>query len=217
MSPPVILIWLLCGVVMLILGWLRWTKGRLVISQGEQVDLPSSPGMQGIVIRLDGIDRKNRTIQNARLPKSMDDGALALPTRWSDGRMNAARLAAISHTWAMAKMAENDLPGHKQRERAVARARVLPILVFFVCVILMAAGRMSFPIALSIALITWTMSAVVSIPSQYREWKAVAIAKEGLKKAGLYPQMRPDARILDTCIAALAWCRVAGFGQVIPK
>lgn len=217
MSAPVFLIWLLCGVVMLILGWLRWTKGKLILSQGQNVEFPSTPSTRGIIVRLDGIDRKNREIQPARLPKSMDNGTLALPARWSDGQMTAARLAAIAHTWAMAQMAENDPTGHKQRERAVARARVLPILVLFLCIILMAAHRLSFSLAMTIVIVTWTMSAIVSIPSQYREWKAVAIARDGLKKAGLYPQMRPEAKLLDACIAALAWCRVAGFGQVIPK
>lgn len=182
------------------------------------MDLPSSPGVRGVVRRLDGMERKNREIYESRIVKSRPDGSLALPCdRWSRETMTVSRLAAIAHVWAMARMAEADPQGYKDREGSIARARVVPVLTLFVCGVMVLAGRMTFPIALTFIFGTWTLMVAISIPSQFREWKAIAVAKKGLKEAGLYPQLQNTATALDRCITALSWCRVAGFSQIIPK
>lgn len=218
MTPPLVLICLLCGVVAAIMYWLRHTKGRVPLRAGEDMILPATPGVRGVVMRLDGLDRKNREIYESRYVKSRPDGSLSLPyEKWNQEEMTVARLASIAHVWAMAQLAKDDPDGYKDRESSVARARVVPILGLFVCMIMMVAGRMTLPIGFTLLFVIWTMMVLVSIPSQFREWKAVAIAKTGLKQAGLYPQFQNTAAVLDRCIAALSWCRVAGFRQIVPR
>ncbi len=218
MTPLLFLVWLFCGVILFILGWLRFVKGRFALREGEGIEMGAIPQAAGVVLRLDGIERRNRVILDSRRPRGLEDGSVALPlSRWATSPMTIARLALVAHTWAMARQAEADPEGHRQRERAVARARVIPILVFFLSLILLAAGRCTLPMAFTLVLGVWTMTIIVSIPSQFREWKAVEIAREGLKSAGLYPQSRLAAGLLNRSLSALSWCRVAGFRQVVPR
>lgn len=218
MPPALIFVCILCVAVIGIMSWLRYIKGKLPLREGESHILPSAPGVRGVVMRLDGMDRKNRPIHQGRLPRSLPDGSLSLPCiKWESGPMSVARLAVVAHTWAQAKQAEEDPRGYKDREQAVARARVVPVLGLFFCMMMIFAGRLNVPVALTIMLSVWTLMIAISIPSQFREWKAVAIAKNGLKRAGLYPQLQDTANALDRCLTALSWCRVAGFAQIIPK
>lgn len=200
------------------MAWLRFTKASVPLKQGENYVLPSSPGVKGVIRRMDGMERKNRTLLQSRRPKSHEDGSLALPSlRWDKDSMTAARLASIAHTWALAKMAESDPKGHKEREGAIARARVIPILGILFCVMMIVVGKINIPVALGLLLAAWALMIAVSIPSQFREWKAIAIAKKGLRDAGLYPQFQDAASVLDRCITACSWSRVAGFRQIVPK
>lgn len=218
MSLILVPIWFFCGIIVVILAWLRWRKGQYALSSGEKILLPHSPSCLGIIRRLDGIERHNRIVSSSSRPLSRLDGSLDIPLiSWDKKPMTVARFASIAHTWALAQMAESDPSGHIQRERAIAQARIIPILTLFLCIILCAAGRISPSIGITLVFIAWVLPSLIAIPSQFREWKAIAIAKTGLKNAQLYPQDLGLVSAINKSLTALAWCRVAGMKQIVPK
>lgn len=202
-----------------ILAWLRFVKGYLGLKQGESIPYPYRLSPTAIVSRLAGMDRRPNLIFNGRLPKyNIKDDSLILPIhRWDDGEMNMSRVAVIAHTWAQGVLAAQDQVGYEQRERAVARGGVVPVLVLFVCMILFFTQRLHFLAALSAFSLVWVIMAITAIPSQFREWKTINIAKNRLKEVGLFPQSQEEIRILNKCLSSLAWCRVAGFRHIVPK
>lgn len=219
MIRVLILFCLLCLSVGGILAWLRFAKGYLGLKRAESELYPYQFSPGAIVSRLNGLEHHAPPIHEGKLPRFDEKTeSLVLPlNRWRTGDMNMARVAVISHTWAHSLLAKQDPLGHRQRERAVVRARLVPILALFMCLVLAGTGRISPMVALTLLVVSWTLTAMIAIPSQFREWKAIAIAKTGLKEAGLYPQSRDEAAQLNRALSSLAWCRVAGFRHLVPK
>ena len=218
MPSFLIFLWILCGAILLLIAWLRWTKAKIPLSLKASQKLTGVPSPKGIIYRLDGMNHKNRPLLNARILSVKADGTLSLPLhQWEKGEMTVARFASVSYLWALAQMAEQDPEGHKQRETHLARARLIPLLALFFLLLFLLLGKIAFPLAFSLWLFIWTLCVVTSLPSQFREWKVIALAKDQLKKSGLYPADQTLVVEINRCLSAQAWARVAGMTQIITR
>lgn len=199
-----------------ILMSLRYGKAISPLRRAEGTLLPGFPGPIGLINRLDGVDRKQREITPGRAPSIKQDGSLILPLKWEDS-VTAGRLACVAHTWALAQLAEDDAEGGKAREHAVKRAQIVTFFSILIAGALVFIKHMDYRTALAMVAGIWTFISFSAIPTQFREWKALEIARTGLKNAGLWPRLNGDAQALDTCLKAMTWCRVAGFRRILPR
>ena len=195
---------------------LRYGKAISPLRRAEGIPLPGFPGPIGLVNRLDGIERKQREITAGRAPNIKNDGSMTLPVKW-ENHVTAGRLACVAHTWALAQLAEEDPEGGKTREHAVKRAAIVTFFTILIAAALVFIKHMDLRIAAAMASGIWAFISFAAIPSQYREWKALELARTGLKNAGLWPRLNADAQALDTCLKAMTWCRVAGFRRILPR
>lgn len=200
----------------LIIMSLRYRKAISPLHRAGSVPLPGFPGPVGLVNRLDGIERKQREINTGKAPNIREDGSMTLPAKWED-HVTAGRLACVAHTWALAQLAEDDPEGAKAREHAVKRTHIATFFVILIAAALVFIKHMDLRMAFAIIAGVWTFLSFSAIPSQFREWKALEIARTGLKNAGLWPRLNKDAVALDTCLKAMTWCRVAGFRRILPR
>lgn len=195
---------------------LRYGKAISPLRRVGGVPLPGFPGPIGLINRLDGVDRKQRDITAGRTPNIKQDGSMTLPLKW-ENTVTAGRLACVAHTWALAQLAEEDPEGGKAREQAIRRAHIVTFFSLLIAGVLVFVKHMDYRTALAMVTGIWTFISFSAIPTQYREWKALEIARTGLKNAGLWPRLNRDAQALDTCLKAMTWCRVAGFRRILPR
>lgn len=199
-----------------VLAYLRHTKGVMPLRRSEGAALPGFPGPRGLVVRLDGMERKQRVVIDGRFPGVSKDGSLVLPLKW-EKEMTVGRMAAVAHTWGLGLLAEDDPVGAKSRENAILRTAIITFFVGLIALAMVFIKHVDFRIALAMIVGTWAFLSFAAIPSQYREWKARDLAKQRLKEAGLWPQLPQDGRALESCLDSMIWCRVAGFRRILPK
>lgn len=202
-------------VILGIIGMLRMTKGIMPLRANEAQQLPSLPGPSGLIYRLDGPDKKQRKLLEGKYPRITPDGQIILPSTW-DSHVTAGRVAYAAYTWALCILNEKDPEAAKNRHLAVARATMIPFFTLLILGIGMLFG-LKFGIAFPIFLAVWAFFTFAAIPSQFRDWKAIELAKSGLKESGLWPSSSTDAKAIERCLQALAWCHVAGFRRIFPR
>lgn len=198
------------AIVFFVLASLRYGKGVFPLRAVKGRVLPSFPAPEGLIARLDGFDRRSREVKTSFMPCVLKDGGVAFPKRWSH-EITIGSVAGVAHTWALACMAEADPEGHKVRENALLRAAIVPFLSFLVLTVLCVLGRIPVSAAVAALAIVWVLMAFSAVMSQMREWKAVEVAKAGLREAGLWPKMPGTSAALEQALKAHAWCRVGGF------
>ena len=179
-------------------------------------ELPGFPGPAGLIHRLDGAEKRQRKLAEARFPGVDENGLISLPPAW-EGKVTAGRLACVAHTWAMSSLVREDPAAAKARKTAAARAMMIPFFTALILLGMLATGLLKFQIALAIGLACWAFFTFSALPTQFREWKAAEIAKSGLKEAGLWPLLPSDAMAVEQCLKALSWCNVAGFRRILPR
>lgn len=205
------------SILLFVILWsLRYSKGLSPLRQAERAPLPGFPGPRGLIVRLDGMERKQRLVIEGPAPTARKDGSIILPAHWEKS-MTVGRMAAVAHAWGLSLLAEDDPEGAKSREQAVMRTVVITFFVALIAVALIFIKHIDFRLALSFVAGTWAFLSFAAIPSQYREWKARDLARKRLKEAGLWPQLPQDGNALDICLNAMTWCRVAGFRRILPK
>lgn len=207
---------LIACTMLAIAGWLRYSKGVAPVQKAHRRESKSFPAPAGLIYRLDGASVHNREVGNAFSPRVTQDGGVAFPKSW-DRRVTLGTVAAVAYTWALAKLAEDDPTGHKEREQTLSRSLIIPVLCFVIMAILTALGRIHPFYALSVSLLVWAVMTYSTFQSHNREWQAVTIAREGLKSAGMWPQMPGTANTLERALRAQAWCRIGGFPRYFPR
>lgn len=203
-------------VVLGVIAALRFSKGIVPLRTYGARELPGFPGPSGLIRRLDGAGKKQRPLGEARTPRVDADGMISLPPAWH-GKVTAGRLACVAHTWALSHLIKENQEAAKARTTAIQRATMIPFFTALVLLAMMGTGLLKFQTALTIGLACWAFFTFAAIPTQFREWKAVEIAKAGLKEAGLWPQLPADAQAIEQCLKALTWCHVAGFRRILPR
>ncbi|MEG0836837.1 MAG: hypothetical protein RR138_03655 [Akkermansia sp.] len=211
-----IFVLLVAALLFLILMSLRYGKGMTPLRRAEGTPLPGFPGPIGLINRLDGIERKQRDIIPGRAPNVKADGSMTLPLRWEDD-VTAGRLACVAHTWALAQLSDQDPEGGKKREQAVTRTHIVTFFTALIVIALVFIKHLDTKTAMALVAGVWAMLSFIAIPTQFREWKALEVARTGLKNAGLWPRLESDAHAIDTCLKAMTWCRVAGFRRILPR
>ncbi len=208
---------LLSAIVFLILMSLRYGKASAPLSSYGDRPLPGFPGPVGLVYRLDGLGRKQREIVPGRLPSYKGkDGSMVLPVSWEE-RVTTGRMACVAHTWALAMMAEEDPEGDKKRVDSINRSKIVPFFLSLIALALIFVKHADISLVASITVFTWAFLTFAAIPTQLREKRAVEVARAGLLKAGMWPQLKEDAYALEACLIAMAWSRVAGFPRILPR
>ncbi len=203
-------------IIFLILMMLRHTKSKRLLNHYGNQPLPGFPGPAGLVMRLDGMDRKQRKIVHGRRLGNKKDGVVVLPPAWEQ-HMTAGRMACVAHAWAWSVLAETDPEGDTKRMKSINQAK---IVCFFACLIALAIVFFRHANPLTVFAITaflWAFLAFAGLPTQIREKQATDLAKKGLKEAGLWPQLTEDAYALEACLQAMSWSRVAGFPRIWPR
>ena len=203
-------------VVLGVIAALRFTKGVIPLRTYESRELPGFPGPAGLIHRLDGAEKRQRKLAEARFPGVDENGLISLPPAW-EGKVTAGRLACVAHTWAMSSLVREDPAAAKARKTASGRAMMIPFFTALILLGMLATGLLKFQIALAIGLACWAFFTFSALPTQFREWKAAEIAKSGLKEAGLWPLLPSDAMAVEQCLKALSWCNVAGFRRLLPR
>lgn len=213
--PLNLLLLLACGMVA-IAAWLRHTKGVAPLRRAHRHASATFPAPAGLVRRLDGVEEPCRSVGVALSPRVTADGGVAFPGTW-DKTVTLATVATVAHTWALAKLAEDDPEGHREREAALTRAAIVPFLSFLLLAALVVLGRLAPYPALVIQMLVWAVLTYAAFRTHHREWAAVTVAKEALKASGLWPQMPGTATTLERAVQAQAWRRVGGFPRYFPK
>lgn len=199
-----------------VIAVLRFTKGIIPLRTYESGELPGFPGPAGLIHRLDGAQKRQRKLTKSRSPKVDTDGLISLPDAW-ENKVTVGRLACVAHTWAMSNLIKEDPAAAKVRKIATNRAIMIPFFAALILLGLIVTGLIRFQTALSIELACWAFFTFSALPSQFREWKAAELAKNGLKEAGLWPALPSDAIAVEQCLKALSWCQVAGFRRILPR
>lgn len=199
-----------------VIAVLRFTKGIIPLRTYESGELPGFPGPVGLIHRLDGAQKRQRKLAKSRSPKVDTDGLISLPDAW-ENKVTVGRLACVAHTWAMSNLIKEDPAAAKVRKIATNRAIMIPFFAALILLGLIVTGLIRFQTALSIELACWAFFTFSALPSQFREWKAAELAKNGLKEAGLWPALPSDAIAVEQCLKALSWCQVAGFRRILPR
>ncbi len=212
---PLNLLLLAFGMVA-IAAWLRYTKGVAPLRRAHRRPSETFPAPVGLVRRLDGIDEPNRKVGAALSPRVTAECGVAFPRKW-DSDVTLATVATVAHTWALAKLAEDDPEGHREREQALTRAAMVPFLSFLLLATLVLLGKLAPYPALVIQMLVWAVMTYAAFRTHHREWAAVTVAREALKASGMWPQMPGTATALDRAVQAQAWCRVGGFPRYFPK
>lgn len=202
--------------LLVVLGSLRYSKGITPLRQSGDVPLPGFPGPRGLVIRLDGMERKQRVVTQGNTPSLKKDGSMVLPGKW-EGNMTAGRMAAVAHVWGMSLLSEHDPAGVRKRESALPRTIVLTFFAGLIAMALFFVKHVNIQTSLMLVAGTWALLTTLALLSQYKEAKARDLAKKRLKEVGLWPRLPHDRDALETCLDAMIWCRVAGFLRVLPK
>lgn len=213
--PFNLLLLLACGMIAIV-AWLRHTKGVAPLRRAHRRPSETFPAPPGLVRRLDGIEAPNREVGIALSPRISPDLGLAFPRKWND-QVTLATVATVAYTWALAKLAEDDPEGHREREQALLRAAIIPFLSFVILAVLVLLAKMPPYAALVIQMLVWAVLIYASFKTHHREWAAVAVANEALKTSGMWPQMPGTALTLERAVRAQAWCRVGGFPRYFPK
>ncbi|MCD7799472.1 MAG: hypothetical protein LUG84_08765 [Akkermansiaceae bacterium] len=199
-----------------IAGWLRHTKGVAPVQRAHRWRSSSFPAPAGLVYRLDGAETPNRTVSAALTPRVTANGGVAFPRGWNHC-VTLGTVSIVAYTWALAKLAEDNPDGHREREQALDRALIVPTLAFAALAIFMALGRINPFYALTLTALVWAVMAYSAFRTHGWEWQAVTIAREGLKTAGMWPQMPGASHMLDRALSAQAWCRIGGFPRYFPR
>ncbi len=203
-------------IVLGIIASLRFSRGIAPLRTHESRELPGFPGPAGLIYRLDGPDTPQRELGKSRAPEVDAEGDISLPPQWED-KVTAGRLACVAYTWAMSALVKQSPETAKARKTAIARATIVPFFTALIMLVAVLCKVMTWQYAIPIALACWAFFTFAAIPAQFREWKAADLARQALKKAGLWPQLPADAAAIDHCLKAQAWCHVAGFRRVLPR
>lgn len=202
--------------LLVVLGSLRYNKGIAPLRQAGDVPLPGFPGPRGLVVRLDGMERRQRVVVDGRTPSLRKDGSMVLPVHW-EKNMTAGRMAAVAHIWGMSLLSESDPGGVRKRESSLTGTIVITFFAALIALALFFVKHVHIYNSLMIVAGTWALLTTIAILSQYKEAKARDLVKARLKETGLWPRLAYDGNALETCLDAMIWCRVAGFRRILPK
>lgn len=119
-------------VVLGVIAALRFTKGIIPLRTYESRELPGFPGPAGLIHRLDGAEKRQRKLKEARFPGVDENGLISLPPAWED-KVTAGRLACVAHTWAMSSLVREDPAAAKARKTASVRATMIPFSRLLFC------------------------------------------------------------------------------------